>query len=76
MISPQSPTMTTFPPLLQTLLMMPGNTTSRIESNTIRTVTNTTATGMVAHTRMAIATFPPPDAQFAEPMDTDFYTAL
>jgi len=71
MIPPQLPTMTTFPPLLQTLSMIPGNTTSSIESNTIWTVTTTTAARMVAHTRTGIATFPPPDAQFAEPIATD-----
>jgi len=51
--------------------MMPGNTTSSIESNTIRIVTTTTAARMVARTRMGIVTFPPPDAQFAEPTDMD-----
>jgi len=71
MIPPQLPTMTTFPPSLQTLSMMPGNTTSSIESNTILIVTTTTAARMVARTRMGIVTFPRPDTQFAEPMDTD-----
>jgi len=51
--------------------MMPVNTTSSIESNIIRTVTTTTAARMVARTRMGIAIFPPPDAQFEEPTDTD-----
>ena len=51
--------------------MMPENTTSSIESNTIQTVTTTTAARMVACTRMGTAIFPPPDAQFVEPTDTD-----
>jgi len=51
--------------------MMPGNTTSNTESNTIRTVTTTIAAQMVARHRMGTAIFPPPDAQFTEPMDTD-----
>jgi len=56
--------------------MMPGNTTNSIESNTIYTVMIPTATRMVARTRMGIVTFPPPDAQFAEPTDTNVWTAL
>jgi len=51
--------------------MTPANNTSSIESNTIRIVTTTTAAPMVARTRIGIVTFPPPDAHFAEPMDTD-----
>jgi len=51
--------------------MMFGNTTSNIESNTIRTVTTDIAARMVARTRTGIATFPPLDAQFAEPIDMD-----
>jgi len=62
MIPPQSPTTTIFPPSVQTLSMKPGNTTKSIESNTIWTVTTTTAACMVARTRMGIVTFPPPDA--------------
>jgi len=76
MIPPQLPMTTIFPPSLQTLSMTPGNTRSNIESNTIRIVTTTTAARMVARTRMGIVTFPPPDAQFAEPMDADVWTAL
>jgi len=56
--------------------MMPGNTTSSIESNTIRIVMTTTAARMVPRTRMGIVTFPPPDDQFAEPTDMDVWTAL
>ena len=56
--------------------MMPVNTSSSIESNTIQIATTTTAARMVVHTRMGIITFPPPDAQFAEPPDTDVWTAL
>ena len=55
---------------------MSENTTSNIESNTIWTVTTTSAPRMVARTRMGIPTFPPPDAQVAEPKDTDVWTAL
>jgi len=55
---------------------MSGNTTNSIESNTIRTVTTTTAARMVARTRMGIVYFPPPDTQFAEPTDTDVWTQL
>jgi len=50
---------------------MAVNTTSSIETNTIRTVTTTTAAYMVARTRMGTATFPPTGAQFTEPMDTN-----
>jgi len=56
--------------------MMPGNTTTSIESNTIRIVTITTAARMVARPRMGILTFPPPDAQYAEPTDMDAWSAL
>jgi len=56
--------------------MTPGNTTSSIENNTTQIVTTTTAARMVARTRMGIVTFPPPDAQFAEPTDMDVWTAL
>ena len=73
---PQSPTTTIFLLSLQTQLMIPENTISSIESNTIRVVKAITATGMVARTRMGIITFPPPDAQFAEPIDMDVWTAL
>jgi len=51
--------------------MIPGNTTSSIDSNTIRTVTSTTAARRVARTRMGTAIFPPPDDIFVEPIDTD-----
>jgi len=51
--------------------MMPENTTSNTESNTIRTVMTTSATRQVAHTRIGTATFLATDAQFAEPTDTD-----
>jgi len=51
--------------------MMPENTTSNIESNTIRTVTTTIAAHMIAPIRMGIVTFLPPDAQYVEPTDTD-----
>ena len=51
--------------------MMPGNTTSNIESNTILTVMTTIATRIVARIRMGSVTFPPPDAQYIEPTDTD-----
>jgi len=71
MIPPHLPTMTILLPSFRTLSMMPGNTTSSIQSNTIRIVTTTTAARMVARTRMGIVTFPPPDAQFAEPTDMD-----
>jgi len=54
-----------------TLSIMPGNTTSSIESNTIWTVTTTTAARMVARTRMGTAIFPPPDPQFVEHTDMD-----
>jgi len=72
MIHPPSPTTTIIPPSLQTLLMMPGNTTTSIESNTIQIVTTITAAGMVARIRTGIVTFPPPDAQFAEPTEKRF----
>jgi len=55
---------------------MPGNTTSSIDSNIIRTVTTTTATRRVARNRMGTAIIPPPDAQFGEPTDTDVKTEL
>jgi len=51
--------------------MTPVNTTSSIESNSTQTVMTATATCMVARTRLGTNTFPPPDAQFAEPTDTD-----
>jgi len=51
--------------------MMPVNTIRSIESNIIWTVTTTTAAHILARNRMGIATFPPPDAEFAEPPDTD-----
>jgi len=76
MIPPQSPTTTIFPLSLQTLLMTPGNTMGSIESNTIQIVKTTTAAPMLACTIMGIVTFPPPDAQFAEPTDMDVWTAL
>jgi len=76
MIPPPLSITTMVPPSLQMLSMMPGNITSSIESNIIRTVTTTTAARMVACTRMGTATFPPPDAQFAEPTGMDVYTAL
>jgi len=50
---------------------MPVNITSNIESNIIQIVMTTTASRMVAHHRMGTPIFPPPDAQFAEAMDTD-----
>jgi len=56
--------------------MTPENTTNSIETNTIRIVTTTTAARMVAGTRIGTAIFPPLDAQFVEPMDTDVWTAL
>jgi len=73
---PQSPTTTIFLPSLRTSSMMPGNTTSSIGRNTIRIVTTTTAARIVARSGMGIVIFPPPDALFAEPTDTDVWTAL
>jgi len=55
--------------------MMHRNTTSNIEIQKIRTLTTTTAARMLARTRMGIATFTPSDAQFAEPMDMNVWTA-
>jgi len=60
-----------FPPLLRTLLIIPENTTSSMESNIIWMVTTTTATRIVARTKMGTTIFLPPDAQFAEPIDMD-----
>ena len=71
MIPPQSPMTTTFLLSFQTSSMMPGNITNSIESNTMRTVTTTTAARMVDRTRIGIVIFPAPYAQFPEPMDTD-----
>jgi len=72
MISPPSLMTTIFLPSLQTLSMMHGNTTSRIESNTIRTGKTTTVVRMLVYSRLGSAIFPPPDTQFAEPTNTDF----
>jgi len=51
--------------------MMPGNTTSNTEFNTIRTFTTTTAARIVARTRMGTAIFPPPDSLFVQHTDMD-----
>jgi len=61
-----------FPPLLQTVSITPGNTTSNAESNIIWNLMITTAAHMATRIRMGTTTFPLPDAQFAEPtaMDT------
>ena len=50
---------------------MPKNTISNKESNATGTVNTTTATCIVARTRIGTTIFPTPDAQFAESTDTD-----
>jgi len=47
------------------------NTTSNTESNIRQIAMTTTAIRMVARTRMGTNSFPPPDAQGAEPTDTE-----
>jgi len=58
------------------LSMMPSNTINSIESNIVRSVTTTTTAHMVARPRSGIVIFPPLDAKFVEPTDTDVWTAL